>query len=73
MRFGEYLLMHGIISHEQLEKALGYQVEGGFLLGESLVSLGFVSAEEIDRYLQEHLLIQADDIVRDHRSELSAK
>jgi hypothetical protein len=71
MRFGEYLMMHGVISHEQLEQALEHQVEGGYLLGESLVFLGYVSSDEIERYLQEHLLIQADDIVRDHRAELS--
>jgi MSHA biogenesis protein MshE len=71
MRFGEFLTMHGVITQEQLDHALGFQKEGGVLLGESLVHLGYMAVDDLDQYLEEHLLIQADDIVRENRSELS--
>jgi hypothetical protein len=71
MRFGEFLTMHGVITQDQLEHALGFQKEGGVLLGESLVHLGYLALDDLDQYLKEHLLVQADDIVREHRSELS--
>jgi hypothetical protein len=66
MMFGEFLIIHGIITHDQLFEALERQRERGILLGETLVTLGFLPKDDLDRYLEEHLLYIADDIVRDH-------
>ncbi len=46
-RIGELLFERGLISQQQLEKALAQQKEVGGLLGQVLVRLGFVTEEEI--------------------------
>jgi len=59
------------LSVKQLSEALSKQHEHGILLGETLVFLGYLSKDALDRYLEEHLLYIADDIVRDHMQELA--
>jgi hypothetical protein len=71
MMFGEFLILHGIINRDQLSEALKRQNEHGILLGETLVTLGYLPKDDLDRHLEEHLLYIADDIVRDHRQELA--
>jgi hypothetical protein len=44
---GELLLERGLINKDQLEKALELQKEKGGLIGQILVSLGYVKEEEI--------------------------
>lgn len=63
--FGEFLLMHGIIDNHQLSEALEKQGSYGLMLGETLVSLGYITQEILDQKLQEHLLHRADEIVND--------
>jgi hypothetical protein len=42
-RLGDICVEHGLISEEQLQKALDHQSESGTKLGEVLVELGFVT------------------------------
>ena len=44
---GEILVERGVVSNEQLAKALEVQVKNGGLIGEIIVSLGFATEEEI--------------------------
>ncbi len=46
-RLGEILLERGLITQRQLEQALAQQKTAGGLLGHVLVTLGFVTEEEI--------------------------
>jgi len=46
-QLGELLLERGVINQAQLEKALKTQKDRGGLIGQVLVSLGFVKEEEI--------------------------
>ncbi len=46
-KLGELLIDKGIISQNQLEKALALQKEKGGLIGQVLVTLGYVTEEEI--------------------------
>ena len=46
-RIGELLLERGVVSKEQLEKALVHQRSHGGLMGQVLINLGFVSEEAI--------------------------
>lgn len=50
-QLGELLIERGIISKDQLEKALVIQKEKGGLIGQILVSLGFTTEEEIAQAL----------------------
>ncbi len=50
-QLGELLIERGIISDQQLEKALNVQKEKGGLIGEILVELGFVKEEDIAQSL----------------------
>lgn len=50
-QLGELLIERGIISHDQLEKALAHQKEHGGLIGQILVNLGFTTEEEIAQAL----------------------
>ena len=47
VRLGDVLIEKGLITQEQLEKALSEQKEKGTLLGETLVNLGYVSQDNI--------------------------
>lgn len=46
-RLGEVLLERGVITAKELEKAVAHQKEKGELMGQVLISLGFVTEEEI--------------------------
>ena len=50
-QLGELLIERGVISKEQLEKALALQKEEGGLIGQILVKLGFTTEEEIAQAL----------------------
>lgn len=50
-QLGELLIERGIITKEQLAKALGIQKEGGGLIGQILVKLGFTTEEQIAQAL----------------------
>ena len=55
VRLGDVLIEKGLITQEQLEKALSEQKEKGTLLGETLVNLGYVSQDNIIDILTEQL------------------
>lgn len=48
---GQMLIKKGIITHEQLEKALAVQKNSGGLLGDVLIQLGFLSQETLSMEL----------------------
>ncbi len=50
-QLGELLIERGVITKEQLEKALATQKEEGGLIGQILVKLGFTTEEEIAQAL----------------------
>ncbi len=50
-QLGELLVERGIISEQQMERALNVQKEKGGLIGEVLVELGFVKEEDIAQSL----------------------
>ena len=50
-QLGELLIERGIITQNQLEKALAVQQERGGLIGEILVELGFAKEDEIAQTL----------------------
>jgi len=53
-RLGEFLVEKGLISEEDLKKALSEQAKTKKLLGEVLVSKGCISARELLQALSEH-------------------
>lgn len=46
-RLGEVLLERGVITQDQLQKALEHQQAHGGLIGQALIQLGFTTEEEI--------------------------
>ncbi len=50
-QLGELLLDEGVISREQLSRALSAQKDRGGLIGETLVELGYVKEEDIAQSL----------------------
>jgi hypothetical protein len=50
-RLGERLIENRVITEKQLQEALEYQKENSGLLGEALVSLGYVKAQDIENNL----------------------
>ncbi|MCL4691291.1 MAG: hypothetical protein KJ060_02110 [Candidatus Hydrogenedentes bacterium] len=50
-KLGEWLILEGLITENQLGDALAYQAEHGGKLGEILVKLGIVDAEEYLAFL----------------------
>ena len=50
-QLGELLIERGVISQQQLDKALNVQKEKGGLIGEVLVELGFAKEEDITQAL----------------------
>jgi len=55
---GDFLVDQGLITEEQLKKALKYQQKAGKLLGRSLIELGFIGEEELIKALSEQLGVQ---------------
>ncbi|NOZ63443.1 MAG: type II secretion system ATPase GspE [Caldiserica bacterium] len=60
-RLGEILLESGVIDESQLKEALKIQKERGGLLGDVLVSLGYVSEDNLAKSLSEHLGLKLVD------------
>jgi len=61
-RLGELLLREKLITAEQLEKAIDAQKEGGGRLGYNLTKLGFVSEDELTRFLSTQYGIPTVDL-----------
>lgn len=55
IRLGDLLVQHRIISEHQLEVALAEQRRSGYKLGRVLVQLGFLSEDELMRFLGRQL------------------
>ncbi len=55
---GDFLVEQGLITEEQLKKALKHQQKAGKLLGRSLIDLGFIGEEELIKALSEQLGVQ---------------
>ena len=53
-KFGEILLEKGVITEQQLSEGLEKQKLTGRTLGETLVKLGFVPREEMEKHLKEY-------------------
>ena len=47
LKFGEILLQQGLITEEQLEKAVETQKEEGGRIGEIFIKLGFIKEDEM--------------------------
>jgi type IV pilus assembly protein PilB len=63
-RLGDLLLREGLITKEQLDKALQEQKASGTRLGYSLVKLGFVQETEITKMLARQFRMPAVDLSR---------
>jgi hypothetical protein len=57
--FGKFLARKGVLTQKELEEATQYLVVVGGRLGTNLVDLGYLGIEELDRYLAEHLGVEA--------------
>jgi len=60
-RMGEYLIQKGIITEENLQQALDYQLKetekgNSLLLGEALINLKFVQREDLNQAVTEQIL-----------------
>ena len=53
MNLGDILVAKGLVSAEDIKRALEHQRENGGRLGGSLVALGMLTKEQIDRVLEE--------------------
>src|SRR5580765_2813697 len=63
-KLGEILLREGLITQEQLKKALLEQKNTGMRLGYTLVKLGFVEETEISKMLARQYRMPAVDLSR---------
>src|SRR5213079_413791 len=63
-RLGEILLREGLITQDQLKKALLEQKNTGMRLGYTLVKLGFVEETEISKMLARQYRMPAVDLSR---------
>lgn len=61
-KLGEILVEAGLITHEQLEGALGRQTETGRLLGPILIEMGLVTEQDIMRALADQLSVPSVDL-----------
>jgi hypothetical protein len=61
--FGKFLLTQGVITDNQLDDALFKQKDMGLMLGETLVMLGYIGQDDLETYLEKHLLHHAEDLV----------
>ncbi len=62
MKFGELLVAAGVIRPEELEKALNYQKEHKGRIGSILVKLGYITENELNRFLEVQLGVTAVDL-----------
>src|SRR5690349_24999951 len=63
-KLGEILLREGLISQDQLKKALLEQKNSGMRLGYTLVKLGFVEETEVTKMLARQYRMPAVDLSR---------
>src|SRR3954467_12652547 len=61
-RIGDLLLREGLITREQLEKALAEQKQSGMRVGYNLIKLGFIQELELIRTLAKQFKMQAVDL-----------
>lgn len=59
---GEYLVSQGLVTEEQIQKALDEQKKAGSRLGQTLIDLGFISEEEMIIALAKQLDLAHIDI-----------
>lgn len=57
IKLGELLLNEKMITSEQLDEALKYQVLFGIKLGSSLIELGYITDEQLCRFLSQKLAV----------------
>jgi type IV pilus assembly protein PilB len=62
LRIGDLLLQYGIITEEQLQTALSHQKSDGGKIGETLISLGYVTKQNINEVLEYQLGIPYVDL-----------
>jgi type IV pilus assembly protein PilB len=62
MRLGELLLKQGVISEDMLSQALEEQKKAGTRLGTTLISLGYISEEELLKTLSKHFGVESVDL-----------
>lgn len=71
MRLGDVLMKWGLVGESQLRDALSRQRENGKLLGEVLIEMGCVTADDVGRALAEELGIPFLELGDDFRMEKS--
>src|SRR5215212_8583941 len=64
MRIGDLLIREGLITQEQLSRALQEQKQNGTRVGYNLVKLGFVQEVEVTRILAKQHKMPAVDLSR---------
>ncbi len=62
IRIGDLLVQNGIITEQQLDKALATQKKTGNKLGNTLIELGFLSSQRFLEFLAEQLQISYVDL-----------
>ena len=67
-RLGDLLVREGLITREQLEKALQEQRQNGTRVGYNLVKLGFIQETELTKMLARQYKMPAVDLSRNSRS-----
>lgn len=63
--FGEFLVKNNVVNKNQLSEGLAKQSEMNLPIGETLVSLGHIDNNTLEKYLHMHLLDHADDLLAD--------
>jgi type IV pilus assembly protein PilB len=63
-KLGEILVREGLITHDQLRKALQEQKNSGMRLGYTLVKLGFIEETEVSKMLARQYRMPAVDLSR---------
>jgi len=67
IRIGEFLVEHGIITHEILDEALSLQRDNPKrLIGEILVTLGAMSKEEVVMAVEMYLVVTDSSVQHTH-------
>ena len=62
IRLGDWLLDRGLVNQTQLDLALREQKRKGWLLGESLTQLGFVTQETLAQFLAQKTQTESIDL-----------
>jgi type IV pilus assembly protein PilB len=64
IRLGDWLLDRGLVTQTQLDLALREQKRKGWLLGEALAQLGFVTQETLSQFLAQKTQTEAVDLAK---------